>query len=132
MMVTDITLAAFTFCNSARVVAYVAQFQGDRRPGRRASHLVRDLVSQRRWWLAYGRCGGDHRLAKKGSPPCSKHVLVHLEVRLRLNHWCLQFMRDVPRASRALDDARTYIPTASHAEECFRSRAQGEIRYDIP
>jgi hypothetical protein len=30
MMVTDITLAAFTFCNSARVVAYVAQIQGGR------------------------------------------------------------------------------------------------------
>ena len=43
MMVTDITLAAFTLCNSARVVACVAQLQGDRRPGRRASHLVRHL-----------------------------------------------------------------------------------------
>src|SRR5262245_54265964 len=31
-------------------------------------------------------------------------------------------MRDVPRGSRALSNARTYIPPASHADECFRSK----------
>jgi hypothetical protein len=31
-------------------------------------------------------------------------------------------MRDVPRAPRALSDARAYMPAASHAEECFRSK----------
>src|SRR5262245_25594591 len=40
----------------------------------------------------------------------------------RPHHWCLQFMKDVPRLDRAPNAARAYMPPTSQAKEIYWER----------